>query len=469
MTPQMQGRHRAARRALLLATATLLAGLAGRAGAQAPARDDYAIVTEVPREAVDRWLKDQVARGGGDWGTDRYQFVIGFSTGHYGSDPVHAIATRRLAFSLLNNSLAIGDQVTAVAWEMRLWRIGPTVTLDESPESRAEWVSSVPYAPRAGSHGGHDAERALFQVLTRVVEPAGHPHSTIVLLLTNSNQSQGPTGTHAALFGANNPHLLGAIRRLGFRPPVRQSFQERAAGRTLSIDVTALFPRKLESLPGAPSRSRYPTFAPQTWQPPADRPAASEALPNPVRTSSGAGAAGPAGGGARPHARDRAQPLLWVALLIVLALAAMYLYWRRGGPRKPVPVVEKAAPKGRPVPGVIAGTVGAAPHAAPVRLADLTTASRWRLVGSDGVPVVELDEGEPASPPLALLAVTESGALSVEAGVDTVFQDANGVKIDARNPRRIVLEPEGILVCAVASTTTARKPLRLELRHERAS
>jgi hypothetical protein len=53
----------------------------------------------------------------------RYHFVVGFSTGHYGTDPVHAIGMRRLAFSLLNNTLATGDQVTALGWEMNAFAI----------------------------------------------------------------------------------------------------------------------------------------------------------------------------------------------------------------------------------------------------------------------------------------------------------------------------------------------------------
>src|SRR5690606_34416676 len=91
------------RRRLCLALAALPALAFGiQAHAQPPNPSDYRIVTKVPREELDRWIKEEAARSGGNFDRDRYHFIVGFSTGHFGSDPVHAIAMRRLAFSLLN-------------------------------------------------------------------------------------------------------------------------------------------------------------------------------------------------------------------------------------------------------------------------------------------------------------------------------------------------------------------------------
>src|SRR5439155_23508898 len=109
---------------------------------------DYRIIQRVPREEVDRWLKDEFSHSGGDLEKGRYHFVLGFSTGHYGSDPVHAIAMRRLAFSLLNNTFAPGDRVTPVAWEMSVWDKGQEIPLTDDPHPRAAFVDAVPSAPQ---------------------------------------------------------------------------------------------------------------------------------------------------------------------------------------------------------------------------------------------------------------------------------------------------------------------------------
>lgn len=456
-------------RTAVLVTFTVLFAAPGAARAQTPDPQDYRLVTRVPREELDRWLKDEMRRSGGDLDAGRYHFVVGFSTGHYGSDPVHAIATRRLAFSLLNNTLAPGDRVTAEAWEMKVWRAGSPITLTTDPKTRAAFVDAVPYAPAAGSRGGHDTERALYETLQRL-SPA-QAKSSLVLLLTNSNQSQGPTGSRAELFGANNRLLDQEILRLGYREPVRHSFTAQSNRGPLTIDVTALFPKKVAPLPGAPTTRRYPTFPVETWQPPADRPAPAEALPNPVQPASAGTPAetgkAPKGVPVAPDAppgRGFPWPLLVLALLLLGLVGVLVLWLRNRGPRAEAPAEKPEGPeKGRPIPGSVKATVGSAPAATTVTLSPLTTASRWTLVREDGAPPVLSDADEPPGVKLARLAVNDKRRLTLEAEGDVLFQNVAGIKADAANPRQLVLAPGDHLVCRVTPASTAQQPVRLEL------
>jgi len=259
-------------------------GISIRSSAQntttaSPASNDYERIIAVPRQKLDEWLKSEVQKSQGSWSTQRYHFLVGLSTGHFGKDPVNAIAMRRLLFSLLNDSFAAGDRVTPFAWEMTVWNVGTPVILTESPATRGEIVNGVPSSPRADSLGGHDIPRALYDILTKNVSPK-EARSCIILLFTNTNESQAPTGRNDSLFGENNPLLLDAARERGFRlPTVKQSFLLKARDGDVRVDVTALFPDRLESLPNTPLAERH-YFAMDSWQPEADRPHDVVELPN---------------------------------------------------------------------------------------------------------------------------------------------------------------------------------------------
>lgn len=443
-----------------------LALSAGVASAQAPDPNDYRIITQVPRAELDRWLKDEVQRSGGKLENERYHWVVGFSTGHYGSDPVHAIAMRRLAFSLLNNELAPGDQVTPLGWEMKLWHTGDRIKLSEDPQTRAAFVDGVPYAPAESSKGGHDTERALYETLTQVVSKEDAP-STIVLLLTNTNQSQGPTGSRAELFGANNRQLLSAIKTYRYRGPIRHSFTAQSKSGPLNIDVTALFPSKIRTLAGAPTTSRFPSFPVESWQPPADRPASGDALPNPPQP---AGSAGTGGGategpvtaqtGTETEKGDFPWPLL-IGLLVVIGIVAAILASRK----KPGQGAATSAPakKGRPLPGSVTAVIGSAPGETRVPLKSLTTASQWTLFQGEGNTPSLTDKEEVSGTRLGTVLFDEKGRLTVRAEGDTTFLDLKGINVAASNSRQLVIAPGDRLVCRVSSAASSRPPSRLEL------
>jgi hypothetical protein len=116
----------------------------------------------IPRGQIDQWLRAEISRHGGAFPTERYHFIIGFSTGHFGSHPLHATAMHCVAFAMMNQTLAVGDRLTPVSWEMGLCETGDTISLTDDPASRGRLVSVVPYAPWHEGHGGHDVERTLY-------------------------------------------------------------------------------------------------------------------------------------------------------------------------------------------------------------------------------------------------------------------------------------------------------------------
>ena len=438
------------------------AGVSGRAQDVDP--HDYARITQVPRAEMDAWLRQEVTASGGKWDADRYHFFIGFSTGHFGQDPVHAIAMRRVAFSLMNNSLAVGDRVTPIAWEMSTWNVGPSVTLTDEPASRAEFVNRVPYAPHTGSQGGHDIERTLYETITKSIPPE-EIHSAVVLLLTNSNASQSPTGERATLFGADNPQLKQALQSGEFRLPlVRKEFQMQANARPITVALTALFPKKLISLPGAPTTPRYPTFARETWQPTTDQPAAADALPNPTRPA----APGPSEANASGSSRDAVPSgapgrsslpgWIWIlaALLLLAVVAAIALHYSR---RKlalagePVVKAPPAGPQPAAIPGTLTVTLGPTEQALD-SLSKLTTASAWTLQReADGKVVLADAPATPGSAPnsaapavpapslLAKLAFDSKRVLRVEAELGAQFMKLQGTAADQSNTRLLLVEP----------------------------
>lgn len=102
--------------------------------------------------------------------------------------------------------------------------------------------------------------------------PQPQASHTVILLLTNSNQSQAPPGG-GELFGSGNPLLRKAMEERSYAAPVRHTFvvARTDGGQSLNVDVTALFPAQIKGLPDAPKTARV-AFPVDSWQPPGDRP-----------------------------------------------------------------------------------------------------------------------------------------------------------------------------------------------------
>ena len=436
-------------------------------------KNEYAQVKEVPRAQINAWLKSKIAERGGDWEKGRYRFVLGFSTGHFAQDPVHAIAMRRVAFSLLNNSFAPGDRVTPLAWEMTLWKQGETVTLTDGPESRAKVVNEVPYSPQENSEGGHDIERTLYETLTRAVSPQQAP-STVILLLTNTNQSQAPDGRKASLFGENNSQLKSAELEKGMHTPLeRQSFALKSeTGRLINVEVTALFPEKMTSLTGTTSEPRFPTFSLATWQPAQDRPAATETLPNPYRPENNEKNPPNLTQTEKPTP-DRGFPLWLIPLIIfLLLLMAGIAFAARKPGNKPKPKVETVGnqPATRPLPGLLRLRLGT--ESPEIVLDKLTIGTRLLLASGELVTeeegtkrTNEQKEGR-KDETLATLVWGNDALLTVTAPLGAEFTDRKGNAEKASTAVELRLLPGEGLICRLV-TAPGEESVRLELTYKK--
>ncbi len=431
---------------------------------------DYTRVTAVPRVEMDTWLKQEAAASGADWDNGRYAFYLGFATGHYGTDPVSAIAMRRAAFSLMNATLAAGDKLVPEAFEMKVSTVGDPVTLSADPESRAKFVNEVPYTSAPGSHGGHDIERALYETIQSI--PASEAGSTVILLLNKDNASQAPTGEKASLFGADNSQLKQAIAKAGFRPtPVRKQFQMQSATGPVVVAVTALFPARMASLPGS-FGARYPTFSRDSWQPLADAPAATEQVPNPAATA--------------PHSTEQAAPPLapqqvgpgksmfpwWILpllIIIVVVVLVVRAYGKRAGVQAvktmATPGPKTAAPPASPaVPGVARFSVGPDEFAFPA----LTAASAWALFKDPGGKARLIDlspptdgSTQPALPGdavvIARIQVAADKSLLAEAEGSYQFVEIQGTDADKCNGHKLSTSPGKRVLCRVQAADTGEK------------
>jgi hypothetical protein len=436
---------------------------------------DYLKVTQVPREKIDAWLKGEVAKSDGNWDAGRYSFYVGFSTAGFGSDPVPAIAMRRLAFTLMNNSLAVGDKLTPFAFEMQVDKVGDTIPLTSDSDSRAKFVSEVPYTSTSGSHGGHDIERALDDILKKV--PSDEAGSTIILLLNKDNSSQDPQGSNVPLFGEDNPLLKAAIKDGGFRTKlVRFDFPMRSETNPISVAITALFPKKLVSLPDAPGTPRYPTFDRSTWQPPDDAPAASETLPNKTATSAVPTSPHSAAVPAAPPAEKHGGILWWIWFLLALLVVGVILFMvigKRSGvqrPLQPVAAAAPAAPKVETIPGSLRVTIGPDEQT----ITPLLKGSAWslsrqadgivKLVDTSGsasnagtVPVPVTDPVPAPGTSLATLSFGEDRALHADADGGALFAELQGTAADRCDSRTLIVESGKRILCRVQPPDAASK------------
>lgn len=452
----------------------------GKAKAQSPtsANDlNYKIVSDVPRMEVDSWLKENMHNCGADPKHGRYRFLIGFSTGGFNSNPLNAIAMRRLAFSLLNNSFTAGDQVQAAAWEMDVWNCSQPITLSANPASRQAFVNNVPYSPMAGSKGGHDIEKALYDLLTSNVSAKDAPH-TAILLFTNSDESQSPSGTNIRLFGANNSLLISEIKQKGYRyPPDRVNFyQMKADGRNQIVCVIGLFPNRFSPLAGTEHEARYPTFALDTWQPETDHPTPGEKLPNPTVTKSPIPSPPPIPVG---HTRGKIWKLFTIFFLIVILLAILYLMRKQLNHIFQVSrewIHEIITPK---PPGHIAYTISLEKERI---LPPLTSDSKWRLVQDENGEVAITDTGEEkpqadGKPPVKL---TEVSMLSIEKNNNKKYflnvLASDGFHFDGIHPnnpakfnsQNLKLEPGDKMFCNISADNT-KNIFRMEFIYDKKS
>ena len=458
------------RNLLLLLLVSASAGWPASVRAQTPPEDTLRVPAD-QRQKLDDWLRSQVKKRGGNWDSQRYHFFIGFSTSQ-SRDARYLLAMGRLTYSLLNNSFAVGDVVTPFGWEMDVWQTGATAALTEDPATRAAVVSGLPGSPKDHTIGGHDVERALLHIMTKEVR-AEEAASTIILLFTNTNESQDsvpPTG----LLGANNPKLLQAYRDFHFhQPPERATFSLQTNRGPFPVDATAVFPEKIAPLPNAPTTARYPTFARETWQPAQDQPQANETLPHEAQKIV-------------PPTRAT-ESNLWkyilggAAVLSVIGLIA-YLLTRPKTSRADVgkPAVAETKPAGKPIAGTLEISLGAK---SPQSLENLNTESRWNLFQTaEGVLRLEdadkqrknetkqtaatYAEGKnETEKKVAALSFDAQKRLQVQTEPAAQFRDIKG-SASASSNRTLIVSPGETAICRLDAGSDPAPRLELQFKNK---
>ena len=186
---------------------------------------------------------------------------------------------KQAACLIANNFCTCLDSISSVAWELDVWDMSDTFKFSEDGKERKDFVNSLPKTPMDQSKGGHDTYKSLMTILQKVEKP----ESTIVILITNSQESRGPMGEHYTVIGKNSKELKTLLDEKGFRTPEDNSFSLYFEGNNKPTDifVTLALPKDLKSIDNN-SEDRYPSFPYSTWVPEENKPNL-DVLPEPVK------------------------------------------------------------------------------------------------------------------------------------------------------------------------------------------
>ncbi len=258
----------------VLAVCTLAAS--SSTDAQIPDNTSYRQITEVPRFEVDRWVKHEVGLSSSHWEASRYSIYVGFQTDTFASDPYSALAMKRLAFSLLNNTFARGDVVTPFYWDNGPIHVGKPSILDLGLTGRKKFVLQMPNTPLDDKMGTPDQTDALRQLLTKFIPRAELAHSIILMF----SKAPGPGNAGRSL--PNISKLSKVLAASSFRIGQAQQFKLTGPNRVELIQAIACLPVQLVGIREASLEPRYPVASLISWQPTGDSPLRTEKLPNPT-------------------------------------------------------------------------------------------------------------------------------------------------------------------------------------------
>ena len=180
-------------------------------------------------------IEQAVRENGGDLEREHLHLIIGFSTGHFSSDPNPAKAARAIASSLVSELLVKGDRLSVFAWEMGLWdpqgsRRNPiTVSEDRGPD-KDRLQDLWPLKPQSRNSRGHDTERAISEITLRI----GGANDAVIVLLTREAASMDAPDERAS--GANDAGYQ-AIQPLWRRLP-----QVNESGASVVLPYTVAHP-----------------------------------------------------------------------------------------------------------------------------------------------------------------------------------------------------------------------------------
>ncbi|HEX2950738.1 MAG TPA: hypothetical protein VHV83_14415, partial [Armatimonadota bacterium] len=168
---------------------------------------DTGSIVQASRLLADE-INTAVRLANGDAQTHNIHLVLAFSTGHFASDPVKAMAGRAIARLLVERYVVAGDSVSVYAWEQGLWNnhlaTDATVAITDADSARRV-VTLFPLTPKTGSGGGHDTENAIVQ-LSRL---PGVGANAVLVLITNDAASISAPGGH--VIGQNAPAYVQAL------------------------------------------------------------------------------------------------------------------------------------------------------------------------------------------------------------------------------------------------------------------
>ncbi len=249
---------------------------AGAADAVDP--EDYLDVNQSFYKDVNAFIRQEMEKAGADLNFGRYHFVLALSTSHFASDQQHALAMKKASYFIINDFCSFNDLVSCASWEMDLWDMSDTFALDKSEDSRRLVVNALPKTPMDGSQGGHDTYKTLMSIIAKIEDP----QSSVIVMMTNSQESRGASVAGSKITGKNSESLKAVLRDKGYSFPADSSFPYFFEGRKNPAEVfmTIAVPKRIVSL-SKDSQPRYPAFSYDSWSPSQYRPPI-KILPNPM-------------------------------------------------------------------------------------------------------------------------------------------------------------------------------------------
>lgn len=168
-------------------------------------------------------VREAVGAAGGDLTRESVHLAVGFSTGHFGTDPLQAEGARLTARLLADRLLVPGDRVSIFAWELGIWDHASQNTwglgVDDLSNSIVRRIMDIlPLSAVRQSPGGHDTELAIVQALDRL----SSENNVVLVLLTNSAASVKGQPDQV-LIGQNDPRYRDWLARVHRAPGVNRA------------------------------------------------------------------------------------------------------------------------------------------------------------------------------------------------------------------------------------------------------
>lgn len=284
---------------------------------------------------INKAIKDGIEKHGGSTSTGRYHFVIALSTAHFSTDQQNALAMTKAAQSIMNTICVPGDKITCVAWEQDAWDFTEQIGIDTAQDLKTA-ASALPQGNMDGSKGGHDTYRSLTSILKAIADP----ESSMIIMMTNSHENRGASGSSEKAMGKDSEELKAELEKNNFSAPENTSFTfdpDRKQGG--EVFFTFAYPEHLKSLNGN-SNARKPfekivlskiqedaTILPDITEPSQETGAAktsTEGLPSQNQKDSGSAA------DASDKSKNNGFPLIPVIIAIMAVAAAFLLFKGKG-------------------------------------------------------------------------------------------------------------------------------------------